>query len=117
MTLEKTLRLGLLYDFYGVLLTEKQRLCLEMHYLNDFSLAEIAADLRISRQAVYDLLRRAEQTLEDYEAKLGLVQKFAQQRLVLQQVYNLLQQISPARPADCLAKINQARNLLGTLLG
>ncbi|XID96105.1 YlxM family DNA-binding protein [Paenibacillaceae bacterium WGS1546] len=70
--LEKTNRINVLYDFYGPLLTEKQQTFLKCYFHDDYTLGEIAADFRISRQAVYEHLKRAEQALEDYEAKLGL---------------------------------------------
>ena len=70
--IEKMLRIGRLYDCYGALLTENQQKCLELHYLQDLSLGEIAAELSVSRQAVNDMLRRAEDSLEQYEAKLNL---------------------------------------------
>ena len=71
--LEKTNRINLLFDFYGPLLTEKQQLFLKCYFQDDYSLGEIAADFAISRQAVYEHLKRATQMLEMYEAKLGLV--------------------------------------------
>ena len=55
--IEKMLRIGRLYDCYGALLTENQQKCLELHYLQDLSLGEIAAELSVSRQAVNDMLR------------------------------------------------------------
>ncbi|MFC5401905.1 YlxM family DNA-binding protein [Cohnella soli] len=70
--LEKTNRINVLYDFYGPLLTDKQQTFLKCYFHDDYTLGEIAADFRISRQAVYEHLKRAEQVLEDYEAKLGL---------------------------------------------
>ena len=73
--LEKTNRINLLFDFYGPLLTDKQRLFLKYHYLHDYSLGEIAADFAISRQAVYEHLKRAEQMLESYEERLGLLKR------------------------------------------
>lgn len=73
--LEKTNRINLLFDFYGPLLTEKQRLFLKYHYLQDYSLGEIAADFAISRQAVYEHLKRAEHMLESYEERLGLLKR------------------------------------------
>ncbi|MBE3592701.1 MAG: putative DNA-binding protein [Thermoanaerobacter sp.] len=65
----------LLYDFYGALLTDKQREIFEMYYLNDYSLGEISELLDISRQGVYDTLKRAESSLEFFEEKLGLVKR------------------------------------------
>lgn len=63
----------LLYDFYGKLLTPKQREVMRLYYEEDLSLGEIAEELKISRQAVHDILRRSEQALEKYEKKLGLL--------------------------------------------
>ncbi|WP_058303900.1 putative DNA-binding protein [Gorillibacterium timonense] len=70
--LEKTTRVNLLFDFYGPLLTEKQQTFLTCYFLDDLSLGEIASEFAISRQAVYEHIRRAEATLESYEEKLGL---------------------------------------------
>jgi hypothetical protein len=70
--LEKTNRMNVLFDFYGPLLTEKQQTFLKCYYQDDYSLGEIAEDFDISRQAVYEHLKRAEQILEEYEAKLSL---------------------------------------------
>jgi len=74
--LEKISRVVMLKDFYGPLLTEKQQNVLSMHYENDWSLSEIADNMNTSRQAVYDLVKRAESLLEEYEQKLRLVEKF-----------------------------------------
>ncbi len=63
----------LLFDYYGDLLTDRQRLCLDMHYNQDLSLGEIAQELSISRQAVYDNLSRAEALLKNMEEKTGCV--------------------------------------------
>ena len=73
--LEKTNRINLLFAFYERLLTEKQQTFLKYYFHDDFSLGEIAAEFEISRQAVYEHIKRAEQTLENYEAKLELLQR------------------------------------------
>lgn len=73
--LEKTNRINLLIDFYEPLLTEKQRTFLKLYVHDDFSLGEIAENFEISRQAVYEHIKRAEQALEEYEGKLGLLIK------------------------------------------
>ena len=88
--LDKVLRIGLLFDFYGALLTDKQQYCLEVHYLRDLSLSEMAVELNVSRQAVHDILRRAEQLLEDYEAKLKLVERHQREQILLGEIYALL---------------------------
>jgi predicted DNA-binding protein YlxM (UPF0122 family) len=76
----------LLYDFYGALLTDKQREIFEMYYLNDYSLGEISEILDISRQGVYDALKRAEDSLEFYEEKLGLVKKHQEMQKKLEKI-------------------------------
>jgi hypothetical protein len=73
MILEKLGRLAQLYDLYGPLLTPRQQEAIRLYYEQDMSLAEIAAECGVSRQAVHDILRRAEVALEKYEQKLGLL--------------------------------------------
>lgn len=70
----------MLFDFYQSLLTNKQRNYLELFYLEDYSLSEIADTFNVSRQAVYDNIRRTGDLVEDYEKKLELYQKFEQRR-------------------------------------
>ena len=74
----KNMRVSYLLDFYGDLLTEKQREALELYYNDDLSLGEIAADSGISRQGVRDNIKRAEAILFDMEDKLRLAQKFGE---------------------------------------
>ena len=71
--MDKWLRLGLLLDWYGALLTERQRATLEQSLNEDCSLAEIAEREGVSRQAVRDAILRGEDQLEQYEAKLGFL--------------------------------------------
>lgn len=80
---DKTLMMTMLLDFYGDLLTPKQRSCFSMHYNEDLSLAEIAEITNISRQGARDLIVRAEATLTETEEKIGLVKRFSEQKLVL----------------------------------
>jgi predicted DNA-binding protein YlxM (UPF0122 family) len=65
----------MLLDFYGELLTEKQRECYDLHFNEDLSLSEIAEQSGISRQGVWDNIRRAEATLRELEEKTGLVRR------------------------------------------
>lgn len=73
--MEDLTRLNLLYDYYGDFLTEKQREFFELYYFNDFSLGEISENYGITRQGVYDNIRRAQAILYSYEDKLGIVKK------------------------------------------
>ncbi len=66
---------SMLLDFYGELLTEKQRECYDLHFNEDLSLSEIAEQSGISRQGVWDNIRRAEATLRELEEKTGLVRR------------------------------------------
>ncbi len=65
----------LLYDYYGDLLTDRQKECFELRYYQDLSLGEIAAELGISRQGVHENLSRAEALLRNMEAKTGCVKR------------------------------------------
>ena len=74
--MEKFVEQTLLYDFYGELLTERQQQVYESVVLEDYSLSEVAEDLGISRQGVHDMIKRCNHTLEEYESRLHLVEKF-----------------------------------------
>ncbi|MDC3416422.1 putative DNA-binding protein [Aquibacillus salsiterrae] len=88
--LEKTTRINFLFDFYQELLTPKQRNYMEMYYLEDLSLGEISESFDVSRQAVYDNIRRTETMLESYEKKLHLYEKFAERRQIVEQLESRL---------------------------
>ena len=78
--MDKVLEITLLYDFYGELLTEKQRNVIELYYQDDYSLNEIGDRYDITRQAVHEMIKRTEKILMQYEQKLLLVDKFIKQR-------------------------------------
>lgn len=78
--MDKLTEMNLLYDFYGQLLTERQRKFVELYYCQDLSLGEISEQFGVSRQSVYDTLKRSEQTLHMFEEKLGLVSRSLEQR-------------------------------------
>jgi len=74
--MSKNLDISLLFDFYGEMLTEKQRGVVELYYNADLSLAEIAEHSGITRQGVRDSVKRAENQLLEFEEKLGLLSRF-----------------------------------------
>ncbi len=98
--LEQRLYLAELFDIYGPLLTDKQQKCLSMHLFEDFSMSEIGEDLAVSRQAVYDILHRSEQTMAAYEKKLGLAQRLREQRQELTEIYDDISQLSSDKKMD-----------------
>ena len=85
LRLEKAIGMALLSDFYGALLTEKQRQALRLFYEEDYSLSEIAAECSCSRQAAQDIIKRSEALLLEYEQKLGLVAKHRERQSLLRQ--------------------------------
>ena len=89
--LEKTNKLVLLFDFYGVLLTPRQRDIFKLYYYEDFSLGEISEIEGVSRQAIMDQIKRGEELLFDYEDKLGLVASYENQRKNLQKIKAMLE--------------------------
>ena len=86
MELEKTVRMNILFSFYKELLTVKQAQYMADYYEEDYTLAEIAANNGVSRQAIYDSIKRTEESLLDYEEKLQLVEEFEERKKVLQQI-------------------------------
>ncbi|SFJ80129.1 putative DNA-binding protein [Thermoflavimicrobium dichotomicum] len=95
--LERTTEMNLLYDFYGSLLTEKQQTLLELYYLEDWSLGEIAEHQGISRQAVFEAIKRAQATLHDLENKLGLLKKYHERRKIAQELSQQLERYPEAK--------------------
>jgi uncharacterized protein len=99
MMLEKTTRMNYLYDFYYSLLTPKQQSYMSLYYLDDYSLGEIAEEYDVSRQAVYDNIKRTEAMLEEYEEKLLLLQKFQERSRLVRDMKELLNEENPLKEA------------------
>ena len=83
---EKDLSVSLLMDFYGEVLTQKQREVIDLYYNEDLSLAEIAQEAKITRQGVRDSIKRGEMTLHEMEEKLGLADRFMNQKKALEKI-------------------------------
>jgi len=88
--MEKFLRAALLFDFYGGLLTGKQRRAYEMYFGEDLSLSEIADELGITRQGVRDLLRRSENAMIEYEKALSLVARHGERSNLIDEIITAL---------------------------
>ncbi len=91
--LEERIELSMLYDFYGALLKDNQQQIFEAYMLDDFSITEIAQDLGITRQGVHDSIKRTTRQLRLYEEKLGLVERFEQQKENIRILHQQLQQL------------------------
>lgn len=112
--MEKIFEQALLYDFYGELLTEHQRSIYEDAVYNDMSLGEIAEQNGISRQGVHDLIKRCDKSLQEYETKLHLVERFAKAKGKIQEIENLTEQ---SCNEDCMRRIRElAEQLLEELV-
>ena len=107
--MEERVLISLLLDFYGPLLTDKQRMSLQLHHEDDMSLGEIAEELGVSRQAVHDNLQRARHILNDYESKLHLVAQYEAREQVINELKDTL-------PADVLSQ-SRVQKLLTQMEG
>lgn len=90
--MEKIFEQGLLYDFYGELLTEHQKRIYEDVVYHDMSLSEIAQEAGISRQGVHDLIRRCDRLLQEYEDKLHLLERFQNTRGAAEEIRRLAEE-------------------------
>ena len=105
----------LLFDYYGDMLTDRQRMCLDLRYNQDLSLAEIAEELGVSRQGVHDNIIRAEAHLQKMEAKTGCVRRYLQSRdamqIILASVKKLEDHPDPLVRKTVLAIANAAKSI------
>ncbi len=110
--MEKIVEQGMLYDFYGELLTEHQKKVYEDFVYHDLSLSEIATEYHISRQGVHDLIKRCDHTLQGYEDKLHLIDKF----LKIRERISEIQQLSEQQGAEQEAAARKIRQLSGDIM-
>lgn len=100
--MEKMVRQALLYDFYGELLTEHQKSIYSDIILNDLSYSEVARAEGISRQGVFDLVKRCDRILEDYESKLLLVEKFLDTKEHVSRIHDLATELRAMTDKEAL---------------
>ncbi|MGN1319447.1 MAG: YlxM family DNA-binding protein [Lachnospirales bacterium] len=105
--MNKLYYLTLLFDFYGELLTEKQKSVIDLYYFNDFSLNEIAEEHNITRQAVLDMIKRTEKLLNQYESKLMLVDKYINRKNKIEKILSLI---------DNPDNINEVKKMLSDMI-
>lgn len=116
--MDKILKQALLYDFYGELLTEHQKSIYEDFVLNDYSLSEIGEDRNISRQGVYDIIKRCDKLLNGYEEKLHLIQKFLMAKDQVSQIHSFAGEIlkPECTPQKATEYIRQIENISNRIL-
>ena len=95
--MENSVKISILLEIYGGLLTEKQYSLLDDYYNKDLSLSEIAENQEITRQAVRDNLKKGENNLLEYEKKLKLMKKFEMQKKELQEILNEITEIEVSK--------------------
>ena len=115
--MEKNVKISILLDIYGKLLTQKQYKLLDDHYNNDLSLSEIAENENITRQAVRDNLKKGENNLFEYEEKLGFMRKEIMQEESIEAILSEITKIENSMPDKEVAKILQdVKNKLNCLV-
>jgi len=102
---EKDYRISYLLDFYGNILTDKQRDAIDLYYNEDLSLAEIAEHVGITRQGVRDAIKRGEETLNDMEDKLGFAEKFGEYRKAFDKINECAENMRVSRSSLNFFKI------------
>ena len=128
LNMETIEKISLLYDFYGKLLTEKQRQVMELYHEENLSLAEIAEEFGISRQGVHDTLKKAEHLLTEYEDKLGLVAKLMKSRHAIAEIDRIIDGITDSLTAsvedkgedkseykEAVAKLQEVKGIINKL--
>ena len=106
---------NLLFDFYGALLTEKQRDIFVMRIVDDCSLTEIAKEMGITPQAVVDSVKRTFAQLNKYEETLGMVNKFHNQAQTIEEIKVALNVLDKAEPAEISDHVSRIKTLLENL--
>ena len=115
--MEKNVKISMLCEIYGKLLTEKQFEILTDYYNNDLSLSEIAENNQITRQAVRDIIKKGENKLFELEEKLSFMEKTINQEKLLQEVLNELSKIEDSSSDKKIEKIlNRVRKELSCLV-
>lgn len=115
MKIDEITQASLLYDFYGQLLSKRQKEVMELYHEENLSLSEIAAEFGISRQGVHDALKNAEKSLKGYEEKLGLVAKFRRSSEAVNEIDGIIDDVIgrlQQRPqADAAEAVNELKKV------
>lgn len=121
MRIDDITQASLLYDFYGQLLSKRQREVMELYHEENLTLAEIADEFGISRQGVHDALKNAEKSLDQYEKKLGLVAKFQKSNDAVHEIDTIIDgaiealQSSEPDTADVIEDLKKVKDIIDNL--
>lgn len=120
--MEKKLKITMLYDFYGQLLTKRQRDILDLYYNHDLSLGEIGKNINISRQGVFDSIKRTEKILQGYEDKLQLYKHYCNKMQIIQQLKLEIDKIDGRNKLNTIDEktgqsMNKIKSLINQLMG
>lgn len=109
--------IGLLLDYYGQMVTKRQYEVLDLHYNGDYSFGEIAEELNISRQGVYDNIKRGKAALFEMEQKLGLIGRFNRQKEKASEILKTLEEIdSSAMSGKDFESLEKARQTVRSIM-
>ena len=111
------LTLTVLLDVYGELLTDKQRECCELYYNEDLSLSEIAEQSGVSRQGVWDNIRRAESALREFEEKTGLIRRLREQQTALEAIREKTERLCARTQGQARDAADEVLSAIDALLG
>lgn len=122
MRIDDITQASLLYDFYGQLLSKRQREVIALYHEENLTLSEIAGEFHISRQGVHDALKNAEKALDEYESKLGLVAKFQKSREAISEIDEIiddviarLQSAASVDTAAAISELKEAKEIIDNL--
>lgn len=115
--MDELTEISLMLDFYGQLITKRQLEILDLHYNSDYSLGEIAEQMNISRQGVYDNIKKGKKALIQMEEKLGLMGRFSAQKNKAKEILSLLDSInSSLLESQDLQKLQLAKQAVFEIL-
>ena len=113
---DETLHTTMLYDFYGELLTDKQREYFDLYHNEDLSLSEISEKVGISRNGVYDIIKRAEKILIKTEEKTGIVRKWMETQEDINKAIEIVRDLEKASDSKTSKKLDKLSDILNNLI-
>jgi predicted DNA-binding protein YlxM (UPF0122 family) len=115
--LDDLIKIGFLYDFYSELLPERQREIIKLYYDDNLSLGEIAEEYGLTRQGIHENIKRGERKLEDFEAKLKLIEKYRKGKDIVSRLKADMDQLISSRneDRDLIEKLKEYKETISLL--